>query len=860
MKKRLFCCIAAATSVALLGTIISVHAITKNGGVRYVESSRNALNEFVLNLNSGNTPAGLTAAYQDNFAGAVSTPNGNQVTFNFVNAKSLENGFAQLANHGRIYNFAAGASDPTHLNVDGVELTGSGTLYFKPAMKYGAGGVLADVTPIQVDAGAGKVDVPVCDFFEMEAGDEGASIASLKLYYSCSTTDLDIKMLNGTYTGVGSDSSIYKLSVTDGSVQIASLDKQTNIQLSGTAELLSKTRAKCTFVYNTYNIYYTMDYDGHAFTFVSKADDVGGAAAAQVAEVSFDRVYNVEDFESYTKTGQGYTNATTKYQTTGLRANYYADFYNNGSGEIGGNNWPVMTSTDNSNYNSQKGHNGSKVCIFKFSNGMDMRYISINELYGVKTVMKGSKISFWARGAYTNTNFNTDYTKDIPMKFYAYYTSPLTSSTLSQRETFEFTVKNGSTWQHFEFNLNTSREYYGFGMYAKQSTGATVYVPFDDIEIYTADPHAEYIAPVAATGVTLDFTSKEMVPGGSFNLTPTVQPADATNKVVTVASSNTNVATVGAPQIMGGTPVTITAVAVGSATITVTTADGGFTATCAITVAAPQLDYPEGTYKGTAVVNSANFDIVISIGNQTNGLVAVRLSNKDAEATGITFNSSTNAISITTNGNYSGATYGTITGTYDKVNHRITGVSCSGTISGYVSNNGNITCELAQTDTDSLYLECNGTTSELQAQFKRRYMSGSWQVDTGNANRITSNTTEFVAGSGALTLKGWNSGAVALNYGTDYASTKAVKNIQYWVYNPSANDISLRMFMYKTQGLKTGSDNNFEIGGVTAKANGWTYVAMGFGTQTGYAASYNFQIADFNNSNVFLTFDNIYLF
>ena len=62
--------------------------------------------------------------------------------------------------------------------------------------------------------------------------------------------------------------------------------------------------------------------------------------------------------------------------------------------------------------------------------------------------------------------------------------------------------------------------------------------------------------------------------------------------------------------------------------------------------------------------------------------------------------------------------------------------------------------------------------------------------------------------------------------------------------------------MYKATGL----NSNFEIGGVTAKANGWTYVAMGFGSQNGYGASYNFQIADFNNSNVFLTFDNIYLF
>ena len=123
-------------------------------------------------------------------------------------------------------------------------------------------------------------------------------------------------MLNGTYTGVGSDAAIWRLDVEDGVVTIASLDKQTNINLTGTVELLSKTRAKCTFEYLTYHVYYTMDLDGHHFTYVSKTDDAGGAVASQVAEVSFDRVYNVEDFESYDGSGQGYTNSTTKYQTT----------------------------------------------------------------------------------------------------------------------------------------------------------------------------------------------------------------------------------------------------------------------------------------------------------------------------------------------------------------------------------------------------------------------------------------------------------------------------------------------------------------------------------------------------------------
>jgi hypothetical protein len=56
-----------------------------------------------------------------------------------------------------------------------------------------------------------------------------------------------------------------------------------------------------------------------------------------------------------------------------------------------------------------------------------------------------------------------------------------------------------------------------------------------------------------------------------------VTPADATNKAVTWTSSNNAVATVSASG-------TVTAKTAGSAAITVTTVDGGFTDTCAVTV------------------------------------------------------------------------------------------------------------------------------------------------------------------------------------------------------------------------------------------------------------------------------------
>ena len=78
------------------------------------------------------------------------------------------------------------------------------------------------------------------------------------------------------------------------------------------------------------------------------------------------------------------------------------------------------------------------------------------------------------------------------------------------------------------------------------------------------------------TGVTLSETTKTIGIGEEFTLTATVAPADAADKTVMWTSDNSSVATVD-----GGK---VTAVAAGKANITVTTKDGGKTATCAITV------------------------------------------------------------------------------------------------------------------------------------------------------------------------------------------------------------------------------------------------------------------------------------
>ena len=90
----------------------------------------------------------------------------------------------------------------------------------------------------------------------------------------------------------------------------------------------------------------------------------------------------------------------------------------------------------------------------------------------------------------------------------------------------------------------------------------------------------------AVTGVKLDKETLGLKAGESATLKATVEPHDATVRDVEWKTSDAAVATV-----EGGV---VTAKKAGEATITVTTKDGGFTATCKVTVTADDGDKQEG--------------------------------------------------------------------------------------------------------------------------------------------------------------------------------------------------------------------------------------------------------------------------
>ena len=86
----------------------------------------------------------------------------------------------------------------------------------------------------------------------------------------------------------------------------------------------------------------------------------------------------------------------------------------------------------------------------------------------------------------------------------------------------------------------------------------------------------EYFSDGSVTGVTLDKSSISISVGYSYQLSATIAPKDAINTNITWSVEDESVATVSLGKVSG--------VAVGKTTVTVTTEDGGFTASCEVEV------------------------------------------------------------------------------------------------------------------------------------------------------------------------------------------------------------------------------------------------------------------------------------
>ena len=249
------------------------------------------------------------------------------------------------------------------------------------------------------------------------------------------------------------------------------------------------------------------------------------------------------------------------------------------------------------------------------------------------------------------------------------------------------------------------------------------------------------------TEVKLDKTNLALEVGGTATLTATVEPDNATNQNVTWESDNTTVATV-------DTYGNVTAIGAGTAIITVTTQDGTFEATCAVTVTAAPVPV-------TGV--SLNKDsLALGVGDSETLTATVAPDNATNQA--VTWTSSDSTVAtVDQNGVVTALARGTAVITATAADGSGASASCTVTVSSYLppaNPNYRITVEATQggaVTADPTAAKA-GTTVTLTPVPHRGYQVGSVAVTDRFGDAVA--VTEQADGTYTFTMP---SGQVSVN-------------------------------------------------------------------------------------------------
>ena len=302
-----------------------------------------------------------------------------------------------------------------------------------------------------------------------------------------------------TYTGTTASGHVVKLEIGEsGAATARVIDLETPIEIPGTVtddggQVQFKSADNGQSL--TFNCRVTDG--GQLLQFVS-ATSADAGMQADVANMDLLAVQTVDNYEQYTSDGKSYYQGNKDMsQRSGCRGNYYSEYYSGGTSDVetfGGNGWVLMGgSGDQLKLKSDNaGHNGSKnyVCM-KNSATYGMRYMQWGLFEGTSEqhTYRGAKLGFWIK---TNGK--------IPAIKVSMYSQTKPRNATKDQQVRSMTITDAAaaqigTWTHYELDLNPKLTYYGFLVFMEKNNSADAYLYMDDIEVYTADPYAHYVAP-----------------------------------------------------------------------------------------------------------------------------------------------------------------------------------------------------------------------------------------------------------------------------------------------------------------------------------------------------------------------------
>ena len=269
----------------------------------------------------------------------------------------------------------------------------------------------------------------------------------------------------------------------------------------------------------------------------------------------------------------GYVDTSSSYTDCGTK-------YSNQSGNLRGTSKTLKTGTVFEPQDCDKGDIARAifymVARYNYLSGSDSDGIDSNN----PNLTLTQNVSDWKSSGYTCTTTNpgkmgimTDllaWHHADPVDEYEIHRNNLlyTNFTNNRNPFIDFPEWADFIWGSVNYNGST---------YVSHSTTPTGYATPSSDTINGYNSGGGESETVSVTGVTLNKESTSILVGESEVLSATVAPINATNQAVSWTSSNTSVATVSSSG-------RVSAVAEGSATITVTTDDGSYTATCTVTV------------------------------------------------------------------------------------------------------------------------------------------------------------------------------------------------------------------------------------------------------------------------------------
>jgi len=233
---------------------------------------------------------------------------------------------------------------------------------------------------------------------------------------------------------------------------------------------------------------------------------------------------------------------------------------------------------------------------------------------------------------------------------------------------------------------------------------------------------------VSVTGVSLNKTSLSLKVNESATLTTTIKPSNATNKNVTWSSSNPDIVSVSASG-------KVTAKSAGTATITVTTKDGSYKATCKVTVT---------SVKVTGVsLNKTSLSLKV---NETSTLTAT-VNPSNATNKNVTWSSdNASIVTVDSNGKVTAKSAGTATITVTTKDGSKT-ATCKITVTnvevtGVSLNKGSLSLYVDGTDTLTATVNPSNATNK----------DVTWSSSDNNVATVDQNGKVIAKGVGTVTI------------------------------------------------------------------------------------------------------------